>query len=141
MNTVLGIIESIILIILSGIHFNWAFGGKWGFEKALPTNENGKKVLNPKRIDSAIVGLGLLIFAIFYLLKVGLITLEIPNWIMNYGGWFIAAVFIARAIGEFKYIGFFKKIKNTNFGKLDSKYYSPLCLIIGLIGITLELIK
>jgi len=141
MNTILGIIESIIFIILSGIHFNWAFGGKWGFEKALPTNENGEKVLNPKRIDSAIVGLGLFIFAIYYLLKVGLISLEIPNWIMYYAGWLIAAIFIARAIGEFKYIGFFKKIKNTNFGKLDSKYYSPLCLIIGLIGITLELIK
>lgn len=141
MNIVLGIIESFILIILSGIHFNWAFGGKWGFEKTLPTNVNGKKVLNPKRIDSAIVGLGLLIFAIYYLLKVGLISLEIPNWILYYGGWFIAAIFIARAIGEFKYIGFFKKIKNTDFAKLDSKYFSPLCLIIGLIGITLGMIR
>lgn len=49
MNTLLGIIESIILIILSGIHFNWAFRGEWGFEKALPTNENGEKVINPKK--------------------------------------------------------------------------------------------
>jgi Protein of unknown function (DUF3995) len=137
---ILGILESAIFIILSGIHFNWALGGKWGLDKTLPTNEKGEIVLNPKEKDSAVVGLGLLFFAFFYLVKVELIPFELPLWIMNYAGWIIAAIFILRAIGEFRYIGFFKQIRYTDFAKLDSKYYSPLCLFIGLIGIILELI-
>jgi len=36
-----------------------------------------------------------------------------------------------RAIGEFKYLGFFKKIKNTEFAIADSKLFSPLSLAIG----------
>lgn len=39
------------------------------------------------------------------------------------------------------YIGFFKKIKNTRFGRNDTKYYSPLCLLIGLLAIVLEINK
>ncbi|WP_281635816.1 DUF3995 domain-containing protein [Flavobacterium marginilacus] len=46
-----------------------------------------------------------------------------------------------RAIGDFNYVGFFKKIKLAKFGKNDTKYFSPLCLIIGILTLILELIK
>jgi hypothetical protein len=46
-----------------------------------------------------------------------------------------------RAIGDFNYVGFFKKIKHTKFGKNDTKYFSPLCLTIGVLTIILELIN
>jgi len=59
------------------------FWGKWGFDKVLPTNENGKKVLNPKKIDSAIVGLGLLVFGMYYLIKTKLIFVDIALWILR----------------------------------------------------------
>ncbi|EPR66773.1 hypothetical protein ADICYQ_4205 [Cyclobacterium qasimii M12-11B] len=65
-----------ILTVLGIIHFSWAFGGTWGFEKTLPTTESGEKVLNPKTIDSAIVGLGLSFFGFFYLLKSGFVQLQ-----------------------------------------------------------------
>jgi hypothetical protein len=58
-----------------------------------------------------------------------------------YGLWIIASIFILRAIGEFKYVGFFKKISQTKFGQNDTKYYSPLCLIIGILTLMLELTK
>ena len=140
MISVLGILVSLIYIILSGLHFHWAFGGKWGFEKALPTNVEGEKVLKPSNLESAIVGIGLLLFSIYYLLKVGIISADLPRWIIDYSGWVISAIFILRAIGDFKYIGFFKRIKNTDFGKLDTKFYSPLCLMLSIIGILLEII-
>ena len=60
-------------------------------------------------------------------------------WVYNYGYYFLAGIFILRAIGDFKYVGFFKKVKNTPFAKLDSKFYSPLCLLIGLAFIWIEL--
>ena len=58
-----------------------------------------------------------------------------------YVGWVISSIFILRSIGDFKYIGFFKKLKTSKFGKMDSKLFSPLCLTIGLIGIIIELNK
>ena len=134
MTITLSIILFSIFTILALIHFNWAMGGQWGFDKALPTNENGERILNPRKIDSGIVGIGLMGFGLFYLWKSGFIQFDLPAWVA-YIGWIIPTVFIFRAIGEFRYIGFFKKIKTTDFRKMDTQLYSPLCLLIGLMGL------
>jgi hypothetical protein len=121
------------------IHFYWVFSGEIGFSQSLPTKENGERVLNPKKIESAIVGIGLTLFGAFYLIKTGLVDYNLPEWLINYGSWIISFIFILRAIGEFKYIGFFKSIKTTAFGKLDTIFFSPLCLFIGILGIIIQL--
>ena len=137
----LSILLSIILIGLGLIHFNWVIGGKFGFSESLPTMESGERVLNPNKIDSAIVGIGLTIFGIFYILKSGLIEYSAPAWTITYGSWIIPIIFLLRAIGEFRYVGFFKSIKKTEFGKLDNKLFSPLCLAIGILGIIIHIVK
>jgi len=38
-------------------------------------------------------------------------------------------------------VGFFKKIKHTEFAKSDSKIFSPLCLSIGVIGVLIQFIS
>lgn len=136
----LSLILSLIFFILGIIHLNWLIGGTFGFDESLPTKETGERVLNPKKFDSAIVGLGLMCFAFFYLIKADLINLDIPHWILKYGSWLIPAIFILRAVGEFKYVGLFKKIKHTSFGELDTKFYSPLCAFIGIIGILMQIL-
>jgi hypothetical protein len=138
---ILKIILCGIFVILAVIHFVWAFGVQWGFDIALPTNEHGERMINPKKSDCIIVGLGLSAFALFYLLRSNIILLNVPFWVFRYGGWVIPSIFIIRAIGDFKYIGFFKKIRNTDFGQMDTKCYSPLCLLIGLIGVIIQIIK
>jgi hypothetical protein len=51
--------------------------------------------------------------------------------------WLLAAVFALRAIGDFRYVGFFKRVRNTGFARLDTRAYSPLCAGLAvLIGIT-----
>jgi len=138
---ILSVLLSIIFISLGIIHFNWVIGGNFGFSESLPTKENGERVLNPKKIDSLIVGIGLTTFGVFYFLKSGLVDLNPPLWAMKYGSWIIPSIFLMRAIGEFKYVGFFKSVKNTDFGKWDTKLFSPLCLAIGILGITIQLIE
>lgn len=138
MQTVLTLLQTSIFLLIAILHFYWAFGGRWGFDKALPTNEEGVKLFEPKALECAVVGFGLLLFIAYYFLKANFIELALPQWLMNYGGWFIAAIFLIRAIGDFKYAGFFKRLKDTDFGKMDSKFYSPLCLLIGGIGVALE---
>lgn len=131
---------SLILFSLGAIHFHWAMGGKFGFEQALPTNENGEKVLNPGKIDSAIVGIILTAFGFFYLIRSGIINYSLPERLLQVAGWIIPFIFILRAIGDFRYVGFFKRITKTNFAKLDTRYFSPLCVIIGIIGIITQII-
>jgi hypothetical protein len=42
---------------------------------------------------------------------------------------------VARAIGEFKYLGFFKRVTGSKFARLDTLLYSPLCLLLA-VGVT-----
>ncbi|WP_106790655.1 DUF3995 domain-containing protein [Aquimarina sp. Aq78] len=138
---ILPILLSLIFFILGIIHFNWVVGGTFGFEASLPTKESGERVLNPKKIDSAIVALGLTVFGFFYVLESGLIAYELPKWLLKYVKWIIPSIFILRALGDFKYVGFFKRIKQTKFGRLDTIFFSPLCLIMGSIGLIIAITK
>ena len=137
----LSIFLSCIFFTLGLLHLYWAAGGQWGFAGTLPTNAKGERILNPRKVDSATVGLGLISFGLFYLFKIDLIPNPLPDWVFKYGGWLIPAIFILRAIGDFRYVGFFKKVKETEFGKMDSKFYSPLCLGIGLAALILQIAK
>lgn len=127
----------VVFLSLSGIHFYWALGGKWGADVSVPTNKNNEKVINPKLFECFVVAVGLLGFGLLVLVKSGILTLLLPGWLLTYGLWIVAALFMLRAIGDFNYVGLFKKIKTTEFGRLDTLYYSPLCLVIG--GLTLIL--
>lgn len=126
-------IEIVVFVTLAGIHFYWAMGGKAGAKYALPTNELGVKVLNPIMIDCVIVGVGFLAFGTIYLNN--FIDLHLPKIVFIIGFWFVPSIFLMRAIGYFKYVGFFKKIRNTTFAKADTKFFSPFYLLIGGIGI------
>ena len=137
----IGMLLFSIFIFLSAIHFYWGLGGKWGASASVPTNEDGEKVINPKPLDCFVVAIGLSVFATFVLAKTQLFSMAFPTVILNYGVSVITGIFMLRAIGEFRYVGFFKKIKNTPFGQRDTKYYSPLCLLIGIMGILLELLS
>ena len=130
----------LIFLFLAVIHIYWGFGGKSGAAASIPTKENNKPVIKPSAIDCFVVAIALLCFGVFVLVKADIIVFGLPTWLLNYGLWVVAAIFLLRAMGEFKYVGFFKKIKTTQFGQLDTKYYSPLCLVIGGLGIVLELI-
>lgn len=138
---VLCIVLGAVFLSLGILHFHWAVGGTYGFANALPTKITGERVLNPKKIDSAIVAFGLTAFALFYFFQSGLLNFSRVEWIFKYGGWIIPVIFLLRAIGDFKYIGFFKSIRKTEFGKLDSIFFSPLCLVIGIAGLIIQLTK
>lgn len=137
---ILSVILFLTFSVLAGFHFYWFFGGEWGVEKVIPSKGDKANSLSIPKVATLIVGLVLALFGILYLIKSGLLVFPLPNWINNYGFWFIPAVFILRAIGEFKYVGFFKKVKNSEFAKADSKIFSPLCLGIGVFGILIQLL-
>lgn len=122
-----------IFFCLSAIHIYWGAGGKRFADRAAPTKDNGQKVLNPKPVHCFVVAAGLLGCGLFILITSKVIAVELPKWLTKNGVWALSILFILRAIGEFNYTGFLKKVKSTAFGKADTKYYSPLCLLIGIL--------
>lgn len=138
---VIGLILVVIFLALSILHLYWGLGGKWKIDEAVPANEMGNKVLKTGPLPCFVVALGLLGFAFVILHSAKILSISLPHWISVSGLWIIAAIFIVRAVGDFRYVGFFKKVKQTTFGKNDSQIYSPLCLTIGFLCILLELLR
>lgn len=133
------LILSLLFLILGLVHLNWVFGGSFGIDAALPTDQQGELKLQPRKFDTLVVALGLFTFSLFYLLQSELIVISYPKWIDSLLGYGIPGIFFLRAIGEFRYVGFFKKVKDTKFGKMDTLLFSPLCLVISVVGFYLVL--
>ncbi|WP_152286638.1 DUF3995 domain-containing protein [Flavicella marina] len=136
---ILSIILFIIFTILGVFHLYWLFGGVWGIKKVIPIRNKELNTISIPKTATLLVSFILFSFGLIYFIKSGIFYIIAPNWITNYAYWIIPFIFILRAIGEFNYVGFFKKIKNTEFSKADSKIFSPLCLLIGIIGIVIQL--
>lgn len=124
----LSIAVASILCVVSLIHFYWAFGGLYGIHSAAP-KFSGKGNFSPPKILTFIIAC---LIAGLSLLAVLLEATEGPmRETFSYIGYVVGLIFIIRSIGDFKYVGFFKRIYNSSFSKKDTIYFSPLCLILG----------
>ncbi|MFC6099160.1 DUF3995 domain-containing protein [Olivibacter domesticus] len=133
MKLIAGFIIGVVLVTIAFIHFYWAFGGDWGKDSAIPTDRKGVKRIQPGPVDCLLVGLFLLLCTANTFMGIGMLRLFVSQTIVTWGLWGTAFIFGLRAIGDFKYIGFFKRINDTEFGKRDTSLYSPLCLLLSLL--------
>ncbi len=125
----------LILIILAGLHIYWAAGGKTGKDVAIPT-VNKRPVLKPTAMTTMMVAVGLFAMAALLAVRIGWLHLPaIPGLssLVRVGAWLIAAAFALRAVGDFRYVGFFKRIRDSRFARLDTFAYSPLCAFLALL--------
>jgi hypothetical protein len=65
-----------------------------------------------------------------------MISVGLPRVALSWLSFALALGLLARAVGEFKYVGFFKRVHGTKFARLDTLLYSPLCLILS-VGVAL----
>lgn len=124
------IVLTIIFLIISLFHLYWAFGGTVGKTESVPVTEKGTLLFEPGFMPCLVVGLGFL-FLIFllYLPSLDLVSDTISSGIL----WLVMVVFLLRVIGDFNYVGLFKKVKNTTFSRNDNRYFVPLCFLIALL--------
>lgn len=137
---ILSLILALVFLLFGGIHFYWVCGGKWSLEKVIPTKTNDLNTKPIPKFATIIVGLVFLFFSLIYVIKSGLISIQIPKWITSYSYYGIPTLFLLRAIGDFKYVGFFKSITTTTFATWDKKLFAPLCLLIAIISFTIVLL-
>jgi hypothetical protein len=126
----------VILLLLAAVHVYWAAEGKAGKAAAIPTAE-GHAVIKPSALSTAMVAIGLCVIAALLAFRIGwlkLPSLASDNIVVQIAAWLIAAVFALRAIGDFRYVGFFKRIRDTRFARLDTLAYSPLCAVLAVLS-------
>ena len=128
-------INTIIFLLLSLLHFYWAFGGRLWYEDVLPTNSSGSRRLNPGLTASLVVAFGLLSFGLITIGNSGTWDKYINRNYFRFGALLISMILLLRAIGDFKFIGFFKTIKHTRFAANDTEIFSPLCVFIALVSL------
>ena len=137
----LGILAATAILAISLVHFYWALGGrKWAnivFPQFAGTDKPIFTAGNWATVAVAFIFLGF--SSVIFLTTFGAV-LRIANHWIDISVWLIAALFLLRAIGDFKYVGFTKSVRSTNFAAYDSKVFTPLSLTIGLMIVVMALI-
>jgi hypothetical protein len=118
-----------VLTFLSGLHIYWAIGGRWGWGTAIPQMD-GRAAFSPSRFATVLVAIGLAVAALVPLVRTGALPVPAPLWLSQGSAGLLAFVFFIRAVGDFRLIGFFKRVRGTPFAIWDTRLFSPLCLLL-----------
>lgn len=110
-------------------HVYWAFGGTLAKAGAIP-EINGRPVFSPSRIGTMIVALALFGSAMLVAVVAKFTMAFLPRGPAVGLSYVLALILFIRAIGDFRLVGFFKRIRGTRFSKRDTLFYSPLCLAL-----------
>ncbi|MEO5995068.1 MAG: DUF3995 domain-containing protein [Chitinophagaceae bacterium] len=138
---ILILINTTILTVLAAMHFYWAFGGKRFFEGSVPTYPTGQFVFRPGFLTTIFVAVMLLGFAFITVGNLSIFKNINDDRNIKYGTYGICIIFLLRSIGDFKFIGFGKKVKGTKFASNDTKFYSPLSLLISITSLVIGIVK
>ena len=132
MHATISILLAGIFFFLAALHLYWVAGGKWALDGVIPLQQDGNATFSPPPFLTVLVALGLGLMGLVELFAGA--WLNWPFWgnFLKIGLWIIAGIFLIRAIGDFRYAGFFKRVKGTVFAQKDSQIYSPLCLLLSL---------
>lgn len=129
MIAVLAALICIILSILALWHVYWAFGGTVGKSAAIP-EFNGAPTIAPSQAGTLAVAVALIVAALVVGAVGDLVTLALPPDLLLWCGRALACLFLLRAIGDFRFLGFFKRVRGTRFAGMDTLVYAPLCLAL-----------
>ena len=130
MKLFLAILALVVLLAVCVFHFYWAFGGKIGYDIALPADKDGYVKFQPTPAMALVVAILLLIA--FLILLFNILNLQIPLLALATKICFV--VFLLRSIyGIVRYLIGAKnnKILPEKF-KWEICCFTPICLILAL---------
>jgi hypothetical protein len=126
-----------IIAFAAAFHLHWAFGGRLGWSVSLPQRPDGTPVMAHRlpwwRPAAAAVALGLAALALLLLAHAGRLPLPLPRQVSRAALVATGAAFVARALVPNRYVGFFKSLSGTRWARFDTRLYSPLFLLLGLL--------
>lgn len=128
MQAIAAAITAIVFVVLGLWHAYWAAGGRLAHRAALPI-QNGQPLFRPSPLGTLAVAAALIGCAWITAANGGLVTAPPLRW-LPWLGMAVALGLLARAIGDFRCVGFFKRKGEDPFARLDTRFYSPLCLLL-----------
>ena len=131
MPTVIARLVAAAIAALGLMHVYWALGGRAGKSAAVP-EINGQRAFVPTRAGTLAVAAALFFAASVVAIAGGLFGVGGFKGFFRLLAYGLSATFIARAIGDFRLVGFFKRVRDTRFARLDTFVFAPGCLAVGL---------
>ena len=118
---------------IAALHVYWAIaGGTGGGGGAVPSRIDGTPLFRPSSISTLAVAAALSMAAVIVLGRAGMLAPDSRFILYRAGAWAVSATLLLRAVGDFRYVGLFKRERRTRFARLDTRYYTPLCAVLGL---------
>lgn len=124
------VLVAVVFAVLSLLHVAWAVGLRVGSARAIPERD-GVPLFEPGPFATLAVAALLLLAALVVTQRAGLGRTLLPAPLVGPGCWAVSVALVARAVGEFRFVGFFKRVRDTEFARMDSRYYSPLAFLLG----------
>jgi hypothetical protein len=126
------IVALTVVIVFSGlslVHAYWALGGRAGSAAAVP-ELSGRPAFVPSALGTLAVSVALALCAVLVAASAGFIISVVPAAWITWLTYALAFGLLARAVGDFRLVGFFKHVRGTRFARLDNVVYAPLCLVL-----------
>lgn len=131
-----------VFALLGLMHVYRALGGRWGLQAALPQlpvapgrQQPGepaqRNAFTPSPATTLAVAVAMLGVALAVALRGGLLGAPVQYVALRFVLGAVAVALFARAVGDFRLVGFFKRVKGSTFARMDSRLYSPLCVLLG----------
>jgi hypothetical protein len=118
-----------VFVVLGAWHFYMAYVGHSGESAAVPSRD-GQPAFVPSTGSTIAVGIVLLLFTVLVAGTSGMLSLGLPRRLLTGLCYALALGLLTRAVGEFRYVGFFKRVRGTRFARMDTLVYSPVCLLL-----------
>jgi hypothetical protein len=120
-----------VLAAIAALHVYWGVVGVAERSAALP-EVNGKPVFTPSRVACFAVASALAIASALVLWCGHVLRAPIPSRLVTVGTVGVGTVLLLRAIGDFRLVGFFKRVRGSPFSAWDTALFSPLSALLGI---------
>lgn len=115
-------------------HVYWALGGRFLTDAVIPTRHTPQgleRIFNPSPLAALIVAAYLAaIMGLAYAVSQGTMVVLSPVVLRILLG-IAGTIFLLRAVGDFRYMGFFRRVHGTPFAWWDTRLFSPFILLVG----------
>lgn len=128
--TAIAIGLALVLCALAALHARWAVRNRFESTFVIP-KVDGQYVFIPSRAATSMVAFALFCAALVALAQGQVIALDVPPLLVLVAAYAAGAVFVLRAIGDFRLVGYFKRVRHTSFARWDTRLFSPLSALMG----------
>lgn len=123
-------ILGLVFATLAGLHAYWGCGGRWGAAAAAPKKPDGTSFFHPSAVACFVVAAGLAAFAWVCLAHAAIVPAFLLTGRTKVVLLGLSGIFALRTIGDFKYVGLFRRVGPTDFSRMDKILYTPLCFVV-----------